>query len=179
MSDPRIPPLPEEEWDDEQRALLDKLLRTPTVNIYTTFARHPELGDKMTTLGRALRSDGIPLRHRETLILRTGRNWQSRYEFAQHRRVALGGGMTEADVDRIVAGPDADGWDPFERALCRLADELHDTGSVTDETWAVLAASYDDRQLIQATLLVGYYSLVSFALNAFGTPLEPGAVTFP
>lgn len=178
MSTPRIAPLPEDEWSDEQRAVLDKVLRGSTVNIYTTLVRHPELADKMTTLGRALRSDGISLRHRETLILRTGWNCQSRYEFAQHRRVALTGGMTEADVERIIAGPDADGWDPFERALCRLADELHADAVVSDETWAEMALGYDEQQIIQATLLVGYYHLVSFALNAFGTPLEDGAVAF-
>ncbi len=178
MSTPRIAPLPEAEWSEEQRAVLDTLLRGPTVNIYTTLVRHPDLADKMTTLGRALRSDSIPLRHRETLILRTGWNCRSRYQFAQHRRVALTGGMSEADVERIIAGPDADGWDAFERALCRLADELHANAGVSDETWDELALVYDERQLIQATLLVGYYHLVSFVLNAFGTPLEEGAVAF-
>ena len=41
-----------------------------------------------------------------------------------------------------------------------------------------LAESYDDGQLIQATMLVGYYHVVAFVTNALGTPLEPGAVAY-
>ncbi|MET0627622.1 MAG: carboxymuconolactone decarboxylase family protein [Acidimicrobiia bacterium] len=174
----RLAPLAEDEWSDRQREVLAPLLVGPTRNIYTTLVRAPDLAEAMTTLGRTLRDGGIPLRHRETLILRTGWNCQSNYEFAQHRRVANHGGMTDADVQRIVDGPAASGWDPFEQTLCRLADELHEHQQVGDDTWNALAAEYDDAQLIQAVLLVGYYHLVSFSLNAFGTPLEPGAVGF-
>ncbi|HEX5587230.1 MAG TPA: carboxymuconolactone decarboxylase family protein [Acidimicrobiia bacterium] len=174
----RLAPLSDEELSPRQREVLEPLLVGPTRNIYTTLVRAPDLAEAMTTLGRNLRGDGIPLRHRETLILRTGWNCRSNYEFAQHRRLANHGGMTDADVQRIIDGPDAPGWDPIERTLCTLADELHERQQVSDDTWNALAADYDDAQLIQAVLLVGYYHLVSFSLNAFGTPLEPGAVGF-
>jgi 4-carboxymuconolactone decarboxylase len=172
---PRIPPLSDDERDDAQRELLARLVRGPTVNIYATIARHPALADRMTSLGAALRGDGLPVRHRETLILRTGWRCRSNYEFAQHRRLAREAGMTEADVDRIIEGPAAEGWSPFEASLCRAADELHDDGCITDSTWDALAREYDEQQLIQATMLVGYYHLVSFVLNSLGVALEPGA----
>jgi alkylhydroperoxidase family enzyme len=173
--EPRLAPLPEAEWDDVQRPLLERIIQGPTVNIYATLARNPEVLDRMTALGRALRGDGLTLRHREVLILRTGWNCRSSYEFAQHRRLATQGGMTDDDLRRIVTGPDAPGWDPFEAALCRAADEIHRDNRVGDSTWATLAATYDDAQLVQAVALVGYYHLVSFTLNTLGTPLEPGA----
>jgi hypothetical protein len=44
--------------------------------------------------------------------------------------------------------------------------------------WTELAATLAEQQLIQATMLVGYYTLVSFTLNAFRTPLEEGATSF-
>jgi alkylhydroperoxidase family enzyme len=146
--------------------------------VYTTIVRVPDLADKMVTYGRALRGDNLSLRHRETLILRTGWNCQSNYEFAQHRRLATEGGMTDADIQRIIDGPDVDGWDPFERLLCQAADELHAQCTISDSVWAGLAAEYDEEQLIQATMLIGYYHLVSFILNAFVTPLEPGQMGF-
>jgi alkylhydroperoxidase family enzyme len=130
----------------------------------------------MVNLGRALRAGGIPDRDREILILRTGWNCGSRYELAQHRRIALEIGMDEVDLRRIRSGPDAPGWEPFDAALCRAADELHRTHDISDVTWAVLAERYDEQQLIQATLVVGYYHLVSFALNTLRVPLEDGAV---
>jgi len=175
---PRLSPLPEAEWDERQRAVLEPLLVGPTRNIYTTLVRAPELAERMTTLGRTLRGEGLSVRHRETLILRTGWNCGSEYEFAQHRRIALQGGMTSQDVERLQEGPEAPGWDTFERTLCLLADELHTTNQITDSTWASLESVYDEQQIIQAVLLVGYYHLVSYVLNGLRVPLEDGAVGF-
>ena len=45
-------------------------------------------------------------------------------------------GMTDADVARIVAGPDSGGGDPIETALLRATDELYRDDRVSDETWA-------------------------------------------
>ena len=177
---PRIEPIPEEAWTDRQREVMAPLLNNKARFVYTTLIHNPGLAERMTTLGRELRSEGgLSLRERETLILRSGWNCRSEYEFAQHRELALDGGMTEQDLARIIAGPDADGWDPVERTLCVLADELHHSGEVTDATWAALAAAYDEAKLVQAVMLVGYYHTVSYLLSAFRTPLEPGKVGFP
>ena len=83
--------------------------------------------------------------------------------------------MDERDIERIIEGPDAPGWDPFEATLCRAADEIHDDGCIGDSTWDAMAREYDEQQLLQATMLVGYYHLVSYVLNSLGVPLEPGA----
>lgn len=175
---PRVPPLPEKERTPRQQQVIDDLVVGPTVNIYTTLARHPDAAAAMVNLGRTLRGGCLPDRHREVLILRTGWNCQSIYEFAQHRRIALSVGMTLDDIRRIQQGPDAAGWDPFEAVLCRAADELHRDHQLTDATWSELASRYTEEQLIETVMLIGYYHLVSFALNAFGVPLEPGAEAF-
>lgn len=172
---PRIAPLPESEWTPEQRALIEKTAVGRTQNIYRTVARFPALGDRMTALGRALRSEPLSLRHREILILRTGWLCQSVYEFSQHRALATDGGMTDDDLRRIVAGPDAPGWDPFEAVLVRAADEMHSDCCVSDATWSQLAERYSEQELIQATMLCGYYRLVSGLLNTLGVPLEAHA----
>jgi 4-carboxymuconolactone decarboxylase len=177
---PRLEPIPDDAWTERQREVMAPLLNNKARFVYTTLLHNPDLAEKMTTLGRELRSDGgLTLRERETLILRTGWNCRSEYEYAQHRELALGGGMTEADLARIVAGPDAQGWDPVERTLCVLADELHRDGEVTDATWAALDAAYDAARLVQAVMIVGYYHSVAYLLAAFRTPLEPGKVGFP
>jgi alkylhydroperoxidase family enzyme len=175
----RIGPLDEAGRSARQQEVVDDLVRGPTVNIYTTLARNPELAAAMVNLGRTLRGEGISARHREILILRTGCNCDSEYELAQHFRLAMSIGMTAEDMRRVRVGPDAPGWEPFEAALCRAADELHADQTISDGTWATLAARYSEPQLIHATMLVGYYHLVSFVLNALGVPLEADAVRFP
>jgi alkylhydroperoxidase family enzyme len=174
----RIPPVPEDERTPEQQEVIDWMVVGPTVNIYETVGRFPDLARAQVTLGRTLRSGAIPVREREILILRTGWNCGCAYEFAQHRRLATEIGMDESDLRRIQQGPDAAGWDPFEATLCRAADQLHADGLIGDATWAELDACYDGRQMTEVPMVVGYYHLVSFLLNSLGVQLEDGAESF-
>jgi alkylhydroperoxidase family enzyme len=61
----------------------------------------------------------------------------------------------------------------------RLADELHDTASVSDALWVQLAEHWDDAQLIELIATAGFYHLVSFIANAAGVQPEPYAERFP
>jgi 4-carboxymuconolactone decarboxylase len=116
----------------------------------------------------------VRARHREILILRTGWLCQSEYEFAQHMAMSKSAGITEADLQRIVDGPDAAGWDPFEAVLVRACDELVKDSFISDATWNALSTSYTRQQLMDTVFTVGEYVLVSMALNTFGVQLDPG-----
>jgi 4-carboxymuconolactone decarboxylase len=175
----RIPPLAEPERSTRQQEVVDDLVRGPTTNIYTTLVRHPEAAAAMVNLGRTLRGGLLPARHREIIILRTGCNCSSAYELAQHYRAAKSIGMTDDDVERIRLGPDEPGWETFEALLCRACDELHSDHTISDGTWSALAQVYTEQELIETVMLVGYYHLVSFALNALGVEVEPGTAPFP
>jgi NAD(P)-dependent dehydrogenase (short-subunit alcohol dehydrogenase family) len=67
--------------------------------------------------------------------------------------------LTDRDFERIREGPDAPGWDPFEAALLRAADELHRDSFLSDATWSLLASRYDTRQLMDVVFTVGQYTL--------------------
>lgn len=184
---PRIPPQPPADWDDAVRPLLTADLgegnplgaRTMAeLNLFTTVARDPAPFKPWVLLGRKLLADSaFSFRERELVILRTGLNCRAPYEWGQHVRIALDGGIPRAEVDRVAAGPDATGWDDRTRTLLRAADELHADATIAATTWTALAAHLDERELIELPLLVGYYHLVAFALNALGiqpeTDLEP------
>lgn len=177
---PRIAPLAAAERDAQAEALLAGVAVEGAAadHIFATLVRHPGLFRRWLPFGGKLLSGKLPARHRELLILRTGWRCQAEYEWAQHVRIALAVGCTDEDVTRVQGGPDAVGWSPFESALLRAADELHDDACITDATWALLAGEYDERQLIEVPMVVGHYHLVSFTLNSLGVPLEPGVVGF-
>ena len=120
----------------------------------------------------------LPARHREILILRIGWLCQSEYEFAQHVVIGRRAGLSDADIQRIVDGPDAAGWDPFEASLVRAADELRRSAFVSEETWRALAARYGEEALMDTVFTVGQYNLVSMALNTLGVQLDPGLEGF-
>lgn len=177
---PRIPPLAPEEHDDQARELLAGA-SAPGIaasNIFATLVRHPGLFRKWMPFGGKLLSGKLPARERELLILRTGWRCQSVYEWGQHVLIARAVGVTDDEIERLKAGADAPGWDPFDATLVRAADELHDDACITDATWAELAARYDVPQLTEVCMVVGQYHLVSFTLNSLGVQREPGVPGF-
>ena len=152
---------------------------TEPLNIFTTLARHPALVRRWLPFGTVMLTGELPPRDRELLILRTGWHCRSAYEWGQHVRIGLAAGVTREEIDRVPAGPTAPGWSPFDAALLRAADELHADGCISDQTWAVLAGRYDERQLIEVPMLVGQYHMVAFTLNSLGIQRERGVPDLP
>jgi alkylhydroperoxidase family enzyme len=185
MSGPRIPPLPPEEWSEEVAGILGATppgVNEPlgNLNIFSTLARNPELfGAWLPFGGHLLAGGALPARDRELMILRTAVRCRCSYEWGQHVRISLDLGIEREAIDRVAAGPDANGWSAHEAALLRAVDELHDAATVSDRTWEELARIFDERQLIEATILVGQYHLVAFALNALGVELDDGLEGLP
>jgi 4-carboxymuconolactone decarboxylase len=183
---PRIPPLPEDEWDDDLRPILEAEPNALTGrlgdnNIFPSLARHKKLFRAWLPFGGFLLGGGVlPARERELLILRTGFNCGSPYEWGQHVRISEEGlGMSREEIMRVADGPDADGWSPADAALLRAADELHAGAKIADATWRELSATYDDAGLIEIAVLVGHYHLVAFALNSLEVELDEGLEGLP
>jgi 4-carboxymuconolactone decarboxylase len=182
--EPRIPPLPPDEWGDLGRILeatppgIER--RLGDNNIFPTFARHPELFRAWLPFGGHLLTAGKLSGHdRELLILRTAARCDSSYEWGQHVRISLAGGIDRPTIDRVLEGPDAEGWSEHEAALLRATDELHDDSRISDATWEVLSRTYDAEQLIEVAMVVGHYHMVAFALNSFGVQLDEGLEPLP
>jgi alkylhydroperoxidase family enzyme len=183
--EPRIQPLPPEEWSEELRPLASfaasgEEVSIGDLNIFRTLARHPALFQSWAPFGAYLLTGGtLSFEERELLILRTGVNCGSPYEWGQHARISLTGGMSREMIDRVVEGPDAEGWSSREAGLLRAADELHETSTISAGTWEALAGQLDERQLIEVCMLVGQYHLVAFTLNAVGVEPEPELEPLP
>jgi len=92
---------------------------------------------------------------------------------------ALVSGIDRATVERVAAGPGAEGWDERSRLLLTAADELGAAATISEPTWTGLAAHLDERQLIELPLLVGYYTMVAYTLNSLAVAPEPGLESLP
>ena len=150
------------------------------IAIGRTFARYPKLAEPRSRNSNYVnRGSKLLPRYREMLILRTGWNCRSEYEWAQH--VGSVGRARDYGLDpmRIAEGPDATGWDPFEAALLQAADELYRDAVLSDRTWNTLAARFDTTMMMNVIVTASNYRMVSMALNALGVQLEPGDERFP
>ena len=147
-------------------------VRGRDLNIFRALMNHPKLARRWTVFaGHVLHKQTLPPRERELLILRIGWLNQAEYEWQQHTRIALGSGISLAEIEQVKEGPGA-GWNVQETALLQLADDLFEDSVVSDATWDALAAKYSTEQMMDAVFTVGQYNLVSWALNSFGVPLE-------
>jgi 4-carboxymuconolactone decarboxylase len=176
LNNPRIPPLSESEWNDEQKELLEGLRRDGHVyNIFATLARHPQLLKRwLVFAGHVLSKSTLPAREREMVILRMGWLCRAEYEWGHHVAIGKQAGLTDDDINRIREGPDAEGLDPFEAILLQAVDELHANTFIGDTTWRGLAERYSTQQILDFLFTAGQYKLVSMVLNSVGVQLEEG-----
>jgi alkylhydroperoxidase family enzyme len=174
--EPRLQPLPRDQWDDETRTLLGD----SALNIFATFAHHPKLMKRWLVFGNhVLAKSTLPARDRELVVLRSGWNCRAPYEWGQHVVIARSIGITDDEITRVSVGPDAEGWSEDDAVLLRAADELHADQTLTDATYAALAARYDVQNLLDLVFTVGQYHLVSMALNAFRVDREDDVTGVP
>ena len=182
LKEPRLAPLTEAQWNEEQTKLLVpyKTEDGNILNVVTTIARHPKLLERFMTFAMyILQEQTLPDRDREILILRIGWLCQAEYEFGHHTLMGKSAGLTDKEILRITKGPDDLGWSVFDAALVRAVDELYYDAIISNATWKVLSERYNENQLMDVIFTVGDYNLVSWALNSFGVQLEKGVPGFP
>jgi alkylhydroperoxidase family enzyme len=183
---PRITPLPPDEWSEEVVQAIASL-RPPDakhslrrrkggpkgLNVLGTLARHPSLMHAFHTFnGHILSSSTLTPRQRELLILRVAVLRDAAYEWEQHVIIAADAGIDDAEIARVRVGADAAGWATLDAAMLRAVDELVGDALVSDETWATLAETLDDQQLMDLVFTVGAYDLLAMAFRSFGIELD-------
>jgi len=188
LTHPRIEPVDLDRLDADQRAALEPFFATEggrvgggrILNIFRTLAHAPKALTAFLGWGNYIlsRRSALGPRDRELVILRTGWNCRSGYEWTQHKRIGLDSDLSVEEIERIKAGPDAAGWSDLDRAMLRATDELTTDHFVTDATWAALAP-LGDKGRMDLVMTVGQYTQVSMILNSFGVQVEDGWTVDP
>ena len=179
---PRVQPTSEADWDDDTRSRLEAIEvgSGRLLNIFRTLARHPKLLKRWLVFGNhVLYGSTLPARERELVILRTGYVCGSGYEWAQHVTIGRASGLTDDEIRQLATDPVAGGWSDRDLTLLSATDQLVADKFVDDSTWAALAASWNQQQLMDIVFTVGQYTLVSMALNTFGVQIEDDTEQFP
>jgi 4-carboxymuconolactone decarboxylase len=184
---PRIAPL-EPPYAPETGEMLKRWMppgaAVEPLALFRTLAVNEELMSRMRPLGSGILNHGtVPVRDREIVLHRTCARAGAEYEWGVHAvAFAEGVGLSAQQVAATAAGADAaddPSWSDEDALLIRLADELHDTATITDELWAQLASRYTDQQLLELVVTAGWYRTIAYVTNAARVPLEPWAARFP
>lgn len=181
MTAPRIAPL-EAPYPPEIQTAFDAIMPrgVPPLALFRTLARSARVWGRFRA-GSLLDKGALTLRQREILIDRVCARCGNAYEWGVH--VAFFGeraGLTAAQNHAVVhLGADAPCWSDDERAVIRLADELHDTAAISDGLWTALRAAFSDEQILELVALCGFYRTVSYFCVGLRLPPEPYAPAFP
>ena len=142
---------------------------------FNAWVHRPDLGIVAQGLGERLRFHGtLPGAAREIAILTVGAKWMAEYEWWAHTRVGRREGVSDGTIDAIHRGERPLLADPAEQAAYNFTAALLATGRVEPALYEATRAAVGDGGLVELVTLAGYYTLVSFTLNAFDVALPAG-----
>ena len=174
-------------WDDltpDQKVMVNDLLagsRGSLSGPFNVTLRSPEMGNLSQKLGEYLRfRTSVPPRLNEMAILMTAKWWAAQYEWSAHRTLALNAGLDASVADDIQAGRRPARMRADEATVYDFCMELRDRKRVSDATYKAAVSLLGERGVVDLIGLMGYYDLVSMALNVDRYPLPDGtALPFP
>ncbi len=101
--------------------------------------------------------------------------WQAEFEWWAHAGLARGAGIPDAAIEAICNREPPTLPDETTAIVHELAHQLTERGQVEPTTYQAALEALGEEGLVQLVCLCGYYTLVSFTLNAFDVPLPDGA----
>lgn len=145
----------------------------PVLNIFRTVLNSPGIGPHFLRLGSAiLDKSEVPPYLRELAILRVGHLTGANYEWTQHVRIGLECGVSQAQIDAIPDWQNAEVFDDEDRAILRFTDEVTQNVKASDEAFAAVRKFFSEQLMVELTMTVGFYNLVSRLLETMEVELE-------
>lgn len=182
----RLSPLRRDELDPAGQDVWDKVVGTRSgqlvgadgalVGPFNAFVHAPDVGRRLASLGAVLRfGTSIERRLSEVAIIAVGARWKAEFEWWAHARMAREHGVSDAVVDAIGRGEEPPFTADDERTIYAVAHELADTGQLSQAGYDAALDLLGEAGMVELVSLCGYYTLISYVLNAFDVVLPPGA----
>ena len=143
------------------------------INVQKVVSHCPYIGRNFQRLATSiLRGEELPVKLRELAILRVGNILQAEYEFVSHTRIALRVGVSQKQIDEISDWATSPEFGDQERAVLQYTDEVERGAGVKDETFVKLQGFLSEHAIVELTITIGYYGMVSRLINALQIELE-------
>jgi len=151
--------------------------------LFRTFVRNLPMAKAMGTWGgyELSKRMSLSMRDREIIIDRTCARCGCEYEWGVHvaffaERVQL----TSDQVRSLTFGDASDEcWgEERERLLIEAVDALHDSSRIPTLLWERLIPEFSTEEILDLTMMTGWYHAISFTANGVELDLEQGATRF-
>ena len=143
------------------------------LNLYGAIGHCAEVAPAFIRMGNKILFQGkLPPKLRELAILWVGWLAQAPYEYTKHVAIGLETGLTQAQIDGLKAWRDCELFNEQELAVLAYTDELSRTYRVADDTFAAVRGFLDEEQVVELTVVVGFYEMVCRILEGLQVELE-------
>ncbi|MFD1858411.1 carboxymuconolactone decarboxylase family protein [Aeromicrobium camelliae] len=134
---------------------------------YGVMLHAPRVGGPLQELGAALRfRTSLSDRIREIVILLVADRLGSEFQWWAHERIALATGLARQEIDAIRTDEFV-GADEAESTAYALATDLLRGETLGDEDYARAVAVLGEQQLVELSVLVGYYRMLAQTMALF------------
>lgn len=139
-------------------------------NIVRVVYNNPDMFRGFGSLsGRVHSASHLPDRVRELVVLSVTGRLHATYEWRAHAPIALKQGVSQSDIDALWNG-DIDHFEGADRATVDFARAV-DEASVDEQVWEKARRYYSELELLDLTMLAGFYGLASRVALTFD--IEP------
>jgi 4-carboxymuconolactone decarboxylase len=181
----RLPDLHRDQLTPGGKAVWDSIVATRGDHVVTddgvlmgpfnAMVHAPDAGGPLGSLGAALRfGTSLGRRLTEVAILTVASRWQAEFEWSAHARIAREAGVPDAVIDAIGSDKEPEFTADDERIVHAAARELVISGHLSTASYAAAHELLGDSGVVELVALCGYYTTISFLLNAFDVPLPAG-----
>ena len=144
------------------------------INVYRMLLNAPPLAASWFNHSNAVRwRTTLSGRLREIVIVRIGHLAQCDYVLRQHvPSLALADGLSMDECNALADWRGSQFFDARERTALAYADAVTRDIVVPDEVFAPVRHQFDDRQIVELTVLIGSYNMNARVLRALELDLE-------
>jgi alkylhydroperoxidase family enzyme len=145
------------------------------LNVYKLLLHSPALAETWFDHNAAVRGQTtLSARLREIVIIRIAHLNGTSYVLAQHvPALAAAAGLTAAECDALADWRPTGLFDPRERAALAYAQAMTLAAAVPDDVFADVRRHFDDREIVELSVLAGTYIMHNRVMNALAIDLEP------
>jgi AhpD family alkylhydroperoxidase len=146
------------------------------LNLYRALLNSPAFAEGWLNLLSTVRNrSSLPGSTRELVILRVAQLNGADYEFSVHRPIAIKEGVNPAQIEALAQWAQSAVFDERERAVLQLTDTMTRHVQVPDEVFAPLPAWFSAQQLVELSVTVAAYNMVSRFLEAVRVDHDPAS----
>ena len=147
----------------------------PTTGPLSVMLNAPEMLARGEHLRAYLRGDesSLPENIRELAMLVTAREMDCQHIWNAHAGSAREAGLPSKLVDDLREKRELTGLAPDEEAVVNLGREFFRTHKVSRGAFQAALEQFGQTGVVELTLTMGNYTLLSFAINTFDTDLPP------